>query len=110
MNTDQPIWATTEEAAAALQMGKSTLWALHRGGELTAGQDWIYLTGKPKSPVGWSIPALKQWQIEKTKRITKARKQATAIKAAEVESFDEPDSVTPTDEETFVSPLPARSI
>ena len=100
MNTDQPIWATTEEAAAALQMGKSTLWALHRGEELTAGQHWIYRTGKPKSPVGWSIPALKQWQIEKTKRITKARKQATAIKAAEVESFDEPDAVTPNEAES----------
>ena len=110
MNTDQPIWATTEEAAAALQMGKSTLWALHRGEELTAGQHWIYLTGKPKSPVGWSIPALKQWQIDKTKQITKARKLAIERKAAEVESFDEPDSVTHTDEETFVSPLPDRSI
>ena len=81
-------------------MGKSTLWALHRGEELTAGQHWIYLTGKPKSPVGWSIPALKQWQIEKTKLITKARKQATASKAAEVESFYEPDSVTPNEAES----------
>ena len=90
-----PIWVKTEDAAKALNLGKSTLRELQRT-ELTAGVHWAYVTGRPNGPVGWSLPALVEWQTAATKRIVAEQLAARQERIAKIEDYDAADGVTPT--------------
>ena len=78
------VWATVDEACAALGIGKTVLWSLQKN-KLVPGKHWVYLSGKERSLVGWDIPAIAEWQREQTAAIF----QATKAKAAAVESYQE---------------------
>jgi len=77
-------WSTTEEAIKLLRIGRSRLMDLKASGELIAGLHWVYLTGRKSGPIGWSIDAIHEWQIEQSRLITQA-----PLKAAEsIESYE----------------------
>ena len=48
-------------------ISQSLLWELKQTNELTAGEHWIYATGKRKSNVLWNVVGIRNWQIAKTK-------------------------------------------
>ncbi len=90
----KPLWVSTEAAAKALHIGKSTLRELQKN-ELEPGLHWTYLTGRPNSPIGWSLPAITEWQSASTQRIVAEQKQAKQKRIERIESFDDADLVSP---------------
>ncbi len=82
-----PIWVKTEDAAKALNLGQSTLRELQRS-ELTAGIHWAYVTGRPNGPIGWSLPAMTEWQTAATKRIVAEQEKAKQKRIARIEDYD----------------------
>ena len=96
-------WVFTADASKALRMPSSTLRSLKNHLELEPGVHWLYSTGKKNSPILWNVPAIREWQIEKTVleiRSTDAKRQEEAREnASAIASFDEPDSLTPTEAE-----------
>ena len=87
----QPKWVLEPDAAEHLAISTVTLRLMRREGRLTAGRDWIYLTGSKGGPVGYDLAAVEKTLAERTaelvatenKRSTKARKERTAA----IESF-----------------------
>ena len=62
-------------------MPSSTLRSLKNHLELEPGVHWLYSTGKKNSPILWNVPAIREWQIEKTVleiRSTDAKRQEEA--------------------------------
>ncbi len=90
-----PIWVKTEDAAKALNLGQSTLRELQRS-ELTAGIHWVYVSGRPSGPIGWSLAAMAAWQAESTRRIVAEQLAARQERIAKIEDYDAADGVTPT--------------
>ena len=93
-----PIWVSTDDAATALNLGKSTLRELQRT-ELTAGIHWAYVTGRPNGPIGWSLAAMAAWQTAATKRIVAEQLAARQERIAKIEDYDAADRVTPAEAE-----------
>ena len=89
-----PIWVKTEDAAKALSLGKSTLRELQRT-ELEPGLHWIYLSGRANGPIGWSLPAMAEWQTAATKRIVAEQAKAKQKRIARIETYDASVSITP---------------
>ena len=56
------------------------LWELKQTNELTAGEHWIYATGKRKSNVLWNVVGIRNWQIAKTKESENAPDDGAAKK------------------------------
>lgn len=82
-----PIWVKTEDAAKALNLGQSTLRELQRS-ELEPGHHWTYLTGRPNSPIGWSLPAMTEWQAASTRRIVAEQERVKKERIAKIEDYD----------------------
>mgnify|MGYP001252952114 CR=1 FL=1 len=76
-------FTSTEEAVELLGIGRSRLMALKASGELKVGTHWVYLTGRKSGPIGWSVEAINQWQIDESLRIVEAPINA----ASEIEDF-----------------------
>ena len=98
MAKEVPIWVSTEDAAAALHIGKSTLRELQRS-ELEPGVHWTYLTGRANGPIGWSLPAMTDWQKTSTQRIVAEQLAAKQQRLAKIEVYDSADRITPTEAE-----------
>ena len=60
-------WYGVSKTSEILGISQSLLWELKQTNELTAGEYWLYATGKRKSNVLWNVKAIRQWQIERTK-------------------------------------------
>ena len=60
-------WYGVSKTSEILGISQSLLWELKQTNELTAGEHWLYATGKRKSNVLWNVKAIRQWQIERTK-------------------------------------------
>ncbi len=93
-----PIWVKTEDAAKALNLGQSTLRELQRS-ELTAGIHWVYVSGRPSGPIGWSLAAMAEWQADSTRRIVAEQEKAKQKRIAKIEDYAVDSSITPTQEE-----------
>jgi len=78
-----PQWVGLDEACEQTGISATTLRKLAKTGDLPAGQAWVYLTGQMNAPIGWNVPAIKQWQIDRTKQIAADIK----TKAEAIESF-----------------------
>ena len=65
MNDSTLVWTPPAEAAKQLHIGESTLRVLKRT-ELKAGTHWCWLTGRPNGPIGYNVPAIREWQRQKT--------------------------------------------
>ena len=89
----------TDKAAELLCIGKTRLGDLRKTGELKAGEHWFYKLGHKHGGIVWDVEACFKWQSKSTLAAIKAAEEKVQAKAAEVESFDEPDSVTPTEAE-----------
>ena len=88
-----PIWVKTEDAAKALNLGQSTLRELQRT-KLEPGLHWIYLTGRANGPIGWSLPAMTEWQTAATKRIVGEQLAAKQERIAKIDDYDSADRIT----------------
>ena len=77
------LWVSAQEAADALGLSATRLRQLQAARQLEPGIHWVYLTGTKGGPVGWSIDAIRQWQVEATQAIANESRQ----KAAAIESF-----------------------
>ena len=82
-----PIWVKTEDAAKALNLGQSTLRELQRT-KLEPGLHWIYLTGRANGPIGWSLPAMTEWQAASTRRIVAEQERVKKERIAKIEDYD----------------------
>tara|TARA_Y100000589_G_scaffold286152_1_gene286119 strand:+ start:274 stop:537 length:264 start_codon:yes stop_codon:yes gene_type:complete len=60
-------WHGVAKTSELIGVSQSLLWELKNSNEFTAGEHWLYVTGKRKSNVLWNVKAIRQWQIEKTK-------------------------------------------
>ena len=65
-----------------LGISQSLLWELKQTNELTAGEHWIYATGKRKSNVLWNAISIRDWQISKTKESENAPDEKAAKEIA----------------------------
>ena len=79
------LWASVKEAAEALRLSATQLRQLQAKGRLQPGVHWVYLTGTKGGPVGWSIDAIRQWQMEETKDCVVAERAYTVA----IEVFEE---------------------
>ena len=66
MESNTPEWASVKDACAHLGLGSTALRQLQWDGILTPGKHWIYANGQKSGPVRFNIPAIRQWQAEKT--------------------------------------------
>ena len=57
-----------DSVASQLGVSKSWLRSAKSRGELVAGEHWVFSTGKPNSRVLWNVEAIRQWQVDQTKR------------------------------------------
>ncbi len=99
MAKEVPIWVSTEDAAKALNLGKSTLRELQRS-ELEPGLHWIYLTGRANGPIGWSLAAMAEWQADSTRRIVAEQEKAKQKRIAKIEDYAVDSSITPTQDQS----------
>ena len=99
MAKEVPIWVSTEDAAKALNLGKSTLRELQRS-ELEPGLHWIYASGRANGPIGWSLPAMTEWQRDSTKRIVAEQEKAKQKRIAKIEDYAVDSSITPTQDQS----------
>ena len=76
-------WVGIAEASKACGISATILRSLQKSGELPAGSAWIWVTGRQGGPLGWSIPAIQEWQVQQTLAI----EGLTKAKAEAVESF-----------------------
>ena len=78
------FWASTAEACTALRIGRTRLMELKGAGDLIGGKHWVHPSGKPNTPIGWDLEAVREWQVEKAKELAEAAAQA----AEEIETFE----------------------
>lgn len=83
MEKTKSLWASTEEVCSATGIGRTRLMDLKAAGDLTAGQHWVYLTGRKRSPLGWDLEAVCQWQRQKSVGLAKA----SDLAVAEIEDY-----------------------
>ncbi len=82
MNT-QSLWASTEEVCRAIGIGRTRLMDLKASGELVAGKHWVYRSGRRRSPIGWDLKAVGEWQRIKSQELN----AAPLIAAKKISSF-----------------------
>ena len=73
-------WYGVAKTSEILGISQSLLWELKQTNELTAGEHWIYATGKRKSNVLWNVVGIRNWQIAKTKESENAPDDVSAKK------------------------------
>ena len=73
-------WYGVAKTSEILGISQSLLWELKQTNELTAGEQWIYATGKRKSNVLWNVVGIRNWQIAKTKESENAPDDGAAKK------------------------------
>ena len=73
-------WYGVAKPSEILGISQSLLWELKQTNELTAGEHWIYATGKRKSNVLWNVVGIRNWQIAKTKESENAPDDGAAKK------------------------------
>ena len=73
-------WYGVAKTSEILGISQSLLWELKQTNELTAGEHWIYATGKRKSNVLWNVVGIRNWQIAKTKESENAPDDGAAKK------------------------------
>ena len=73
-------WYGVAKTSEILGISQSLLWELKQTNELTAGEHWIYATGKRKSNVLWNVVGIRNWQIAKTKESENAPDDRAAKK------------------------------
>ena len=75
-------WYGVAKTSEILGISQSLLWELKQTNELTAGEHWIYATGKRKSNVLWNVVGIRNWQIAKTKESENAPDEKAAKEIA----------------------------
>ena len=75
-------WYGVAKTSEILGISQSLLWELKQTNELTAGEHWLYATGKRKSNVLWNVVSIRNWQINKTKESESAPDDEAAKKIA----------------------------
>ena len=75
-------WYGVAKTSEILGISQSLLWELKQTNELTAGEHWIYATGKRKSNVLWNAISIRDWQINKTKESENAPDEKAAKEIA----------------------------
>ena len=73
-------WYGVAKTSEILGISQSLLWELKQTNELTAGEHWIYATGKRTSNVLWNVEGIRNWQIAKTKESENAPDDGAAKK------------------------------
>ena len=77
MNYPSP-WVQEKEAAKFLGLSVCTLQRFRRSGKLEPGTHWIYITGKPQSPVQYDLEAVRDVQRRLTIAAVKAEQEKQA--------------------------------
>ena len=73
MKDQTPIWACCKDACAHLGLGSTALRQLQWDGVLTPGKHWIYANGVKSGPVRFNVPAIREWQAERTVELFNSR-------------------------------------
>ena len=71
-------WVQEKEAAKFLGLSICTLQRFRRSGKLEPGTHWIYITGKPQSPVQYDLEAVRDVQRRLTIAAVKAEQEKQA--------------------------------
>ena len=71
-------WVKAADACEQLGMGSTALRNLQWNGDLTPGVHWVYSNGKPSGPVRFNVPAIRQWQADKTVEAVNSTKRIEA--------------------------------
>ncbi len=45
---------------------------LKGAGDLIGGKHWVHPSGKPNTPIGWDLEAVREWQVEKAKELAES--------------------------------------
>ena len=69
------LLCSVDDAASQLGVSVSWLRTAKSSGELTAGEHWVFSTGKPNSRVLWNVEAIRQWQVTQTKLYAEKQQQ-----------------------------------
>ena len=101
--TTSPEWVPELVAGEQLAMKPSTLRAMRRRRTIRPGVDWIYSTGGKHGSVLYNVPSIIELQMQRTIQIARQEDQKRQTEAEgnrlAIETYDEPDSVTPTGSE-----------
>ena len=74
---------SVEKASSLTGLSISVLRRRKADGSFTAGEEYIYRSGKKGGPVGWDPIAIENWQIKQSQLIANAPAKA----ASEIEDF-----------------------
>ena len=74
---------SVEKASSLTGLSISVLRRRKADGSFTAGEEYIYRSGKKGGPVGWDPSAIEKWQIKQSQLIANAPAKA----ANEIENF-----------------------
>ena len=98
-----PVWVPEAIAGEQLAIKKSTLRCMRRERRIRPGVDWIYSTGCKNSSVLYNVHSIIELQMQRTIQIARQEDQKRQTEAEgnrlAIETYDEPDSVTPTEAE-----------
>ena len=101
--TTSPVWVPEAVAGEQLAMKPSTLRCMRRGRRIRPGVDWIYSTGCKNSSVLYNVHSIIELQMQRTIQIARQEDQKRQTEAEgnrlAIETYDEPDFVTPTGSE-----------
>jgi len=74
---------SVERASSLTGLSISVLRRRKADGSFTAGEEYIYRSGKKGGPVGWDPSAIEKWQIKQSQLIADAPAKA----ASKIETF-----------------------
>ena len=98
-----PVWVPEAIAGEQLAIKKSTLRCMRRERRIRPGLDWIYSTGCKNSSVLYNVHSIIELQMQRTIEIAREEDQKRQTEAEgnrlAIETYDEPDSGTPTGSE-----------
>ena len=98
-----PVWVPEAIAGEQLAIKKSTLRCMRRERRIRPGVDWIYSTGCKNSSVLYNVHSIIELQMQRTIQIARQEDQKRQTEAEgnrlAIETYDEPDFVTPTGSE-----------
>ena len=104
MTTPSPEWVPEVVAGEQLAIKPVTLRAMRRRRTIRPGVDWIYSTGGKHGSVLYNVPSIIELQMQRTIQIARQEDQKRQTEAEgnrlAIETYDEPDSVTPNEAES----------
>ena len=101
--TSIPSWVPEPIACKQLGVKPSTMRCMRRERRIRPGVDWIYSAGGKNSSVLYNVHSIIELQMQRTIQIARQEDQKRQTEAQgnrlAIETYDEPDSGTPTGSE-----------